>query len=163
MIISLKNDKLLVAYQEYTGGEQYDSVEIPEPGYWDLVGAMFALEWNTKPEYLNIQLDYGIFGDYGGANYYITTLPDYDTTIFLGPGFPWHESTRPGCTLPLMPIRLTQGDAIGFTIDSDTGEHWLTRAHMIFRKYDPPPTPTGDGGGGIERSLYRDASGYVVP
>jgi len=162
MNISLKNDKLLVAYQDYPEGVTYDSVEIPEPGWWDLVGAMFALEWTTKPEYLELQWDYGIFGDWGGGWTRIFNLPQYDAYIFCGIGYPYRESQGPGILVPLMPIRLTQGEAIGWTIDSDNGEHWVTRAHMIFRRYDPPVA--GDGGGeGITRSLYKDAQGAIIP
>ena len=76
---------------------------------------------------------------------------------------PWlqHEyDPEMGLTGHIPPLRLTAGNKIGFHSHGEPDAYqYFSQLVVTLRRYDPPAA----GAGGIDRSLYRDATGYVVP
>ena len=161
------NDRLIYWYATGTQGDQYPEVTVEADGYWDVIHIGGRIRWSQTIDAVRIGLYMGIMPMGSLGLWYcspLPTQPDSSGVIQLYFSLsPWHTykyDPESGLTAGMPPLRLTTGNSIYLRSDGIPDEYqYFATLVVTLRRYDPPV----GGAGGIDRSLYKDATGYVVP
>jgi len=161
------NDRLIYWYGIGGEGDQYPEITVEADGYWDLVHIGARLRWSQAIDYIKIGLTTGIMPAQSLGYWKIPQLPTtpdesgyIQTYVSLGVGHSYYFDVETGLVAGLPPIRLSSGNKITIHSNGVPDEYqYFATLVVTLRKYDPPAA----GGGGIGRSLYKDATGYIIP
>jgi len=161
------NDRLIYWYAIGVQGDQYPEVTIEADGYWDLIHVSGRLRWSQSIDYIKLGMYIGIMTPESLGWWKLDPLPTspdesgvLQVYFRLSPWLSYQYDPEMGLAAGIPPLRLTAGNKIGFHSHAEPGAYqYFSQLVVTLRRYDPPAA----GAGGIDRSLYRDATGYVVP
>ena len=154
------NDRMIAYYAVGGSGDQGDVIQVEQDGYWDLVHFAGAFRWTQTIDAIRFTLGTSLGQTADWGNWKIPSLSGSEAHFRLSVGRPYNFDADVGLESGLPPIRLSTGNKIYIMSFGDPSSYQYINWYIIYlRRYDPPV----GGAGGIDRSLYKDAVGSIVP